>query len=135
MHSEFLPAKRMIRMDHVNKNRKETKKLQDNELYAFPLISYLGYWRLWDTNHLQASFLQGLILYHPFRSSLDLSSAPYWSWLNTERPRMQGPGSPICYSPALGSVGVSPSSESSCSCMAGLSPRSICDIRSGLDIA
>lgn len=67
-------------MGHVNKNRKETnkkKKLQDNELYAFPLISYLGYWRLPDTNYLPASVLHSLILYQPFRSSLDLSSAPY----------------------------------------------------------
>jgi hypothetical protein len=94
--SVFLPAKG-IRMGHVNKQKQKQKQNKTkiaNELYAFPLTSYLGLWWSWETNFLQASFLQSLILYQSFRSSLDLSSAPYWSCQNTERPRMQGPGRP-----------------------------------------
>jgi hypothetical protein len=76
----------------------------------------------------------GLLYAQPATRLLQVLPQAGVSWV-LKRPRMQGPGLRTHYSPALGSVGVSPSSESSCSCMAGLSPRSICDMRSGLEIA
>lgn len=67
-------------MGHVRKQTNEqtkTKKLQDNELYAFLLISYLGSWWSWETqeDHLSAGllpeqlaiiscFLASLLLWH-----------------------------------------------------------------------
>lgn len=58
-------------------------------------------------------------------------------WATHPTPGLPGAKASVTcrHSPALGSAGASPSSESSCSCMAGLSPRSICDMRSGLEIA